>query len=130
MKIQDQVSSLELSKKLKELGVKQESLYYWCSPGIDWRTNGEWELYPAGYVSSASLISVEERGVSAFTVAELGEMLPSECKSYRPKQGEFKWECELYDISGKGYRSCSGGETEANARAKMLIYLIENNLTP
>ena len=30
MKIESQVCSLELAKKLKELGVKQESLYYWC----------------------------------------------------------------------------------------------------
>ena len=29
MKLEDQVVSLELAKKLKELGVKQESLFYW-----------------------------------------------------------------------------------------------------
>ena len=29
MKLEDQVCSLELSKRLKELGVKQDSLWYW-----------------------------------------------------------------------------------------------------
>ena len=29
MKLEDQVCSLELAKKLKELGVKQDSLFYW-----------------------------------------------------------------------------------------------------
>ena len=29
MKLEDQVSSLKPSKKLKELGVKQESLWWW-----------------------------------------------------------------------------------------------------
>jgi hypothetical protein len=30
MKLNKQVCSLELSKKLKELGIKQVSLYKWC----------------------------------------------------------------------------------------------------
>jgi len=29
MKLEDQVCSLELAKRLKELGVEQESLFYW-----------------------------------------------------------------------------------------------------
>jgi hypothetical protein len=30
MPLENQVVSLELAKKLKELGMKQESLFYWC----------------------------------------------------------------------------------------------------
>lgn len=33
MRLEDQAYGLELAKKLKELGVKQESLWYW-SKGI------------------------------------------------------------------------------------------------
>jgi len=29
MKLEDQVCSLELAKRLKDLGMKQESLWYW-----------------------------------------------------------------------------------------------------
>ena len=70
MKIEDQVCSLELSKKLKELGVKQDSIFYWINGVITdinvspEQTRNLW--YPA---HSYTLYS-------AFTVAELGEMLP------------------------------------------------------
>ena len=37
MKLENQVVSLEIAKSLKELGVKQESLFYWVSRG-----NGVW----------------------------------------------------------------------------------------
>jgi len=30
MKIEEQVCALELAKRIKELGVKQESRFYWC----------------------------------------------------------------------------------------------------
>lgn len=98
---------------MKELGFKQESLFYYIP------TSSSLWLSP--------MIGVEkdEKCVSAYTVAELGEMLPDNCKSY--KGGKyFYWECRL--IHKTGYQSVSGASTEADARAKMLIYLKENNL--
>ena len=92
MNLEDQVCSLELAKKLKELGVKQESIFWWIE-----FVNG-WELRFATF-KVPTLNDV----ISAFTVAELGEGLPDECVSYY-------------------------ADTEANARALMLIYLIENRL--
>ena len=52
MKLQNQVCSLELSKKLKELGVKQESLWYWIrdddNVGIGFSEYG-WDKYMLCY---------------------------------------------------------------------------------
>ena len=79
MTIENQVTNRELSKKLEELGVKQESLWYWrwipkVIEGGQIIQNG-FELlrydHPRSYAK-------DER-ISAFTVAELGEMLPEEC---------------------------------------------------
>jgi len=112
MKIQDQVCSLELSNKLKELGVKQESLYCWleASDGARLMTNPANDSYKFFEQSSA------------FTVAEIGEMLPS-----RYKQGKYngKYYAEHYEDN---FDLCEGSDTEANARAKMLVYLLETNL--
>src|SRR5437868_5642219 len=75
MKLEDQVTNLELSKRLKELGVKQESLFWW-----EFYISGDPELKRAG---EQECIEGESEPwypskdcISAFTVAELGEMLP------------------------------------------------------
>jgi hypothetical protein len=57
MEIQQQVTNLELSKRMKELGFKQESSYYYTPYGLQHCP------FP------------ENREYSAFTVGELGEML-------------------------------------------------------
>lgn len=57
---------------------------------------------------------------SAFTVAELGEMLKN-TKNYIPKYYDYKWRCTIRKTS-------FSEETESDARAKMLIYLLENNI--
>lgn len=117
MKLEDQVCSLELSKRLKELGVKQESLFYWF----------EQEGYlRVGQLQLSRAARGESRLCSAFTVAELGEMLPREQWLCRLKTGEY--ECAWYDGKKFGARHSEQGQTEADSRAKMLIYLIENKL--
>lgn len=107
MKLSDQVCSLDLAKRLKELGVKQDSLFYWfeCPVKNEWiigNPNRDWENY------------------SAFTVAELGKLLPDEFYSYRLSN---KWRTNkimsmhvTIDI------------TEANSRALMLIDLFTYDL--
>lgn len=122
MKLENQVTSLELSKKLKELGVKQESLFYWVHCEVV-SPVGDYALETK--VLMDNFIHKEDKIIaSAFTVAELGEMLPH---NSRTGVTMGLWECWLdYDSQGKGYEQQA--ETEANARAKMLIYLIENNL--
>ena len=148
MKLESQVCSLELSKKLKELGVKQESLFYyraWENP-ISNILNAEdvpsdaWCLFYR-YEKYSKSCDFE---ISAFTVAELGTMLPAYTnikgdahtlelsKYYRPQTDNIHYSCEYWNLDksakayllGKGFYNIS----EANCRAKMLIYLGENSL--
>jgi len=100
MKLEDQVCSLELAKQLNELGVKQESLFYW------WNSEGK-EYVSDQYRMNDSWVDYVKTS-SAFTVAELGEML-----------GDYNDTDTVFKIKPK---------TEADYRAKLLIYLIEEKI--
>ncbi|MDR3473439.1 MAG: hypothetical protein P4M09_17410 [Devosia sp.] len=64
--------------------------------------------------------------INAYTVAELGEMLPLSCES--GKNDACDWYCATI-ANNLGWKEETFTEnTEADARAKMLIYLIENKL--
>ena len=118
MTLEQQVTSLELSKKLKELGVKQDSLFWWLEV-----SPGQWNTHCLSYGKRE-----ENIGISAFTVSELGEILPEYFCSAQAGTQE-KWVCEKYShgtIDAEVPRLYA--DTEANARAKMLIYLIEHKL--
>lgn len=66
---------------------------------------------------------------SAFTVAELGEMLSEGLQgSWKMAKGEWRYEYEPLEDDGEGHNVFQEGETEANARANMLICLLENRL--
>jgi hypothetical protein len=133
MTLEQQVCSLELAQKLKELGVKQESLFHW-SRGDD---HGGLEVRYRQYVSDKDGEPVEH--CSAFTVAELGQILPERenivtmflgngsCQiafqeSLQLEMGEMQ--SSRWGAAGQ----CILADTEADARAKMLIYLLENKL--
>ena len=131
MDIEDQVCSLELAQKLKEFGIKQEGFFYYVRCGINVNT-GE-EKYSLDILSH-NLESIPSYYISAFTVAELGEILPEEyisCKTKGQKLPsiEYKkyWLC-YYDPDGCDSDVVQMEETEADARAKVLIYLLENKL--
>lgn len=128
MKLKEQVTNLELSKTLKELGVKQESLFYWWYNGQSFyigKRNESW----SGLDNMPSPLKFEklkkDEIYSAFTVSELGKKLPPHFNSYR---GDFgKWFC--YSDSNVIKAETQEADTEANARGKMLQYLIENNIS-
>ena len=73
MKIEYHVTSLELSKKLKDIGLTSESCLFW------WGRPNNFNVYGIAYV--LDVISKDENYFAelypAFTVAELMEMLPS-----------------------------------------------------
>lgn len=139
MQLQDQVCSLELAKQLKELGVKQESYCKWNVPNIEeekyliGEENFDIENYTVGE-STPQIFTQEEwekftdeynpissEMFSAFTVAELGEMLPEKTCWRGYTNYNKKWSFMFGDFKAEA-------TTEADARAKMLIYLIENKL--
>ena len=108
------VTSLELSKRLEKLGVKQESEFYWAKAKV-MRSKGEsWILTQ---IKNAEFIS-------AFLSGELGEMLP---------KGEY---LEIFfhslEIQLKTtIQRCPDvfqGKTLAEAMGKMVQYLKENKL--
>jgi len=118
--LEQQVVSLELAKRLKELGVKQESLFYWDSHAIDNVQNG---------------YGLTENGeYSAFTVAELGELLPYSLdrKLLKTAKGaDGSWAIFYVEFGGSRVTRTIEDQTaatEANARACMLIHLLENHL--
>jgi len=127
MKIEDQVCSLELAKKLKELGVKQESLFYWQQSYQEMKGGQTASFFEITQVKKES-----KKGMmcfSAFTVAELGEMLPKNYVVIKKEKGFESWKLDTknYELETM-YPNNIKADTEADARAKMLIYLLENKL--
>lgn len=124
MQMQYQVCSLDLAKRLKELGVKQESHFWYnqsCVNGHAPIWDKKVDLYPY------------ENHFSAFTVAELGEMLPltfesGSCVWPEPnKQFVCSFE-EDPERAREPEEFIEYAPTEADACAKMLIYLLEKKL--
>lgn len=74
MELAKQVCSLGLSKQLKSLGLKQESLWYWIK-----NCNNIWILVSDGELSQWDGSEIKEI-YSAYTVAELLEDMPSHIK--------------------------------------------------
>jgi len=123
MRIEDQVCSLELSKKLKELGVRQESYFYWYDDTVAHKM----------YFAGGGLVGSKPiEKYSAYTASELGEMLPMEVFKNDICFALASWKIPKgWRIFYGGNDFCLHGETEekeSDARAKMIIYLIESNL--
>jgi len=111
MNIENHVVNLELSKRLKKLGVKQESEFWWVKTQYDgWKIQNQ--------KGSAFLGNIMP-SISAFLSSELGDLFP---KDYCIEFNGDQWMC-YKEIPRIEY-----GNTEADARAKMLIYLIENKI--
>lgn len=112
MKLEDQVISFEIAQELQELGVKTESLFYWHKyKNINYVSYGDPTKCICPY-----------NHMSAFTVAELGEMLPMQHLIVRKMS--YGWETYYDDMDSK----LCFGSTEADSRGKCLIWCIENGI--
>ena len=135
MKLEEQVCSLELAKRLKELGIIQLSLFYW-----HWNTGiGKYELLDECNFGDY---------FSAFTAAELFDILPASIdtkknvpfnnywlridkRRYKDIQYIINYVCDTklaQDFSSFPAMKNIHDESFANALAMTIIYLIENSL--
>lgn len=128
MNIEKQVCSLELAEKLHKLMPRNESLFAYYGNGGSWHKEAIVEM--AMYKDVDDDFK-EHKLLPAYTAAELGEMLPHFTHTWiievvtdndRPE-----WRCE-FRPSQPGEIHNIDANTEADARAKMLIYLLENKL--
>lgn len=130
MQLTDICVSLELAQKLKEAGCPQESLFYWVKSS-PW---GAPEAEPYHIEGQDKIPFRDKKKIfSAPTASELGEQLPIELKSGRFSIERFDGFFEvrfylnadqhegLYDWHDEAY-------TEADARAKMWLYLKKQGL--
>ena len=117
MKMEDQVASKDLSRELFELNIKQDSLWFWSKNRL-----GRYKLVRNNSID----VSTAKMKYSAYTVAELGELLPDNSKSYRDPKSDYLWQSTLFKEELPGW--ASAGATEANARAKLAIYLIKEGI--
>ena len=117
--LEQQVTSLEVSQRIEELGFKQfESYFQWV---ID-------ELPKKGrsYVSkTGDEIEPGNDRVDAYTVAELEIYLPTNVVCQNTSFGEVL--VKLLDEESETIYF-TREENGADARAKMLCYLVENKL--
>lgn len=134
MNLSDQVISLELAKKLHELGVKQDSIFYWLE-GCDC-----WLLHYVNYnhYEPDRKIFIENNSpcYSAFTASELLNILPFKIEKENSSFMLFKydrtykveyieWLCEN-EINEKLHKT--EDTNLVKSLAKMLIHLLENGL--
>ena len=115
MNLEQQLTSLELSKRMKELGFPQNSMLWWSRENL---------THDFKLSSFARSIEKPENGfkICAYSVAELGELLKKQHYPWPTITSENK-----FRVNVNGFPVIES-ENESDARAKMLIYLKENNL--
>lgn len=92
MKLNKQICPVDVAIKLKQLGIFQQSIFYYVN---GWKSPRGEVLYDGEHVINCgeqhlTKRTAKERGaeiefVSAFTVAELGRMMPTLYRHYDPR---------------------------------------------
>ena len=123
MELSDQVCSLELAKKLKELKFKQTSYFIW----FKLKENNDWSLSEAWQIDDNHRFDE----ISSFTSSELSELLPSVI--YGESASESSYSLNIYRPNNHWHISYTSGhktkivyyaETLADCMAGILICLI------
>jgi hypothetical protein len=130
MKIENQVCKLGQAKRLKELGVIQDAIWFWVYPENEKMISSTFGVYH--HLQARDIVGDNEGDqfdddlAAAFTVAELGAMLPLGYHTHTRDFDHEDWLC--YDDDGDDFSTLHSFKTEAEARAAMLIHLLENKL--
>jgi hypothetical protein len=131
MQLSDIVTNQELSKRLKELGVKHKSHFVWAAcenPLIKHFKESDvsedhWDLY----AFDNKILNSFDWKMQAFTASELMELMPDNYMIF--KQGDiFVVKNNHFCLKCSQSEHITMDKNSANALAKMLIYLIENGL--
>jgi hypothetical protein len=149
MKLENQVCNIEQSKKLKELLKNYETNFFWVElpegnhlatkKNVD--DNLSFDRSMGDNMVAVGRIAEAWKSIHpTFTGTELGNMLPPciQDKVHIPgylhqirdtKEFYLEYITNIKDAPENNYRyTILKGVNEADARAKMLIYLLENNL--
>lgn len=126
--LSDQICSLEYAKRLKELGVKQESAFY------RFECKDHEYIFCKYYEQYSNNTDLDiKNGYSAFTISEIKEILFEKNNQYIEKLGQLKMTIEVVDR--EFYRATNNitdhiidDLLEVNTYAKLLILFLETNL--
>jgi hypothetical protein len=114
MEIEKQVCSFNIAKKLKDLNIKQESLWYWCyEKWTDLEGDHKILILKTPYQTSCATTEIEFI-CSAFSVAELGKLLPD---GFYTTRFNDRYHSSVL-INGNPIVM----DNEADCRAKMIIW--------
>lgn len=131
MKPEKQVTPFAQARRFKELGVKQQSLFYWGTESTYPKGDDPVETPVLYYYEGIIEWGIEPASVdglyAAYTVAELGVMLPDKIEGYvygfNRTIGSGSWwikeDDDIKYFTGRG---------EAESRAALLIHLLENKI--
>jgi hypothetical protein len=134
--LEKHLTNLKLSRRLEELGVPQESEFYWHrikdfnSKRYRNIINDSKKEIKLSYATQRYIEGTEEKVYSAFLSSEIGEMLFKAFEKYGWDL-IYKSYGEVFDYKGTGIIGGLGIirlMREPNMGAKMLIYLLENGL--
>lgn len=123
MKLENQVCTIKQALELRMLGVEQNSAFYYFPTGFGDETAWHLEYVKENSIFKVAGIQKGANYASAFTVAELFEVLPCDTHIHFY---EDHWRCNTPSSFGDMV-----GMTAAQAMAEQLISLIKTgDLTP
>lgn len=148
MKLEEQVTSLEISKRLKELGIDQQSLFYWHNidsiPSIicnHWYPERSGDFFISAFTTSEllemlphHLVSHEEEPFNSYRLHVTGSVIVKNPECIDPIRTHIvNYECDTHRgdaliLDRKYLTKNIWDENPADALAKMLIFLVENKL--